>query len=430
MKEAGEIDFGRLSEMLPLILGRALRGRGLTGLASLAGVLSALPKMPEVGREHCETAVVLARRIGFAEDFLAALHQGFERWDGTGQPTKARGTDIALGMRIAQVALDADRGFMLGDLNSAVRFVAKHAGRELDPTLAAVFIDNSAEFAALFAAASSWTAAMDAEPAPAQLLDDAGVDQALSALGDFADLKSRYTRGHSRGVAELASLAAKQLGLSAVLEKAIYRAGLVHDVGRVAVSALVWDKPEPLSDAERERIRLHAYVGERILSRAPSLREVAEIAGLTHERLNGSGYHRRLGQTGCTPAARLLAAADTYQALREARPYRPARSVEETAAELRSAATDGALCADAVEAVLAAAGHRSHARPQAAGLTERELEVLALVAKGLTNKEIASALDISVKTTGRHLEHIFQKLAVTTRAGATMMALQRGLLPS
>ncbi len=421
------VDYGRLGEMLPAIVSSAMRSGGITGVLS---ALSAIPQMPEVGRQHCETAVLLAKRMGFDDDFQAALQQGFERWDGSGQPTRARAEAIALPMRLAAVALDADRGYLLGGADAAVAFVKKHSGRELEPRLARIFIDQSAAFQSIFDNPSGWAAALASEPEPQRALDDAGFDAALTALADFADLKSRYTRGHSRGVAELASLAAAQLGVAAELEKQVYRAGLVHDVGRVAVSALIWDKSGALTDAERERIRLHSYVGERILSRAPALREIADIASLTHERLDGSGYHRRLGQADCTLAARLLAAADMYQALTGDRPHRPARSREEAARELRAAVRSGALAADAVEAVLGASGHRAQLPEQESSLTARELEVLALVARGLTNKEIGSALDISAKTAGRHLEHIYEKLSVTTRAGAVVTALSRGLLKS
>jgi HD-GYP domain-containing protein (c-di-GMP phosphodiesterase class II) len=382
--------------------------------------------MPEVGRQHCEMAVLLAGRMGFAPDFQAAIHQGFERWDGSGQPTRAKGEAIALPMRIAAVALDADRGHLLGGAEGALAFVAKHSGRELEPRLAQLFIDHFADFRPLFAISSGWQAALEHEPGPAKMLDDEGIDQALLAMADFGDLKSRYTRGHSRAVAELGALAAKQLGLGAEQERTIRRAGLVHDIGRVAVSALIWDKPGTLSDADWERVRLHSYVGERILTRAPGLRDVAELAGSTHERLDGHGYHRRLSQ-GTSLGARLLAAADMYQALVSERPHRPALGRDEAAKTLREAAGSGALASDAVEAVLGAAGHRA-APSEAANLTARELEVLALVARGLTNKEIGSALDISAKTAGRHLEHIFEKLEVTTRAGATLVALQRGLI--
>jgi DNA-binding NarL/FixJ family response regulator len=126
--------------------------------------------------------------------------------------------------------------------------------------------------------------------------------------------------------------------------------------------------------------------------------------------------------------ARLLAAADVFQALTEPRPHRPAHAPDAAAAELARLAQAGALCPEASRAVLAAAGHAAPRTPRVDGLTEREVEVLRLVARGLTNKEIGSALDISPKTAGRHLEHLFEKLEVTTRSAAAMSAMKLGLL--
>jgi putative nucleotidyltransferase with HDIG domain len=247
-------------------------------------------------------------------------------------------------------------------------------------------------------------------------------------VADFADLKSRYTRGHSSGVAALAEAAARGLGLGDDVARDLRRAALLHDLGRVAVSTGIWDKAAPLADAERERIRMHTYVGERVLARAPSLARVAEIAAQAHERLDGSGYHRRLPAAACTAPARVLAAADAYHAMTEERPHRPARHADEAAAELTSMAEGGLLCPDAVRAVLAAAGHTVKRVERPAGLTDREVEVLRLLAKGLTNKEIAGELGIAPKTAGHHVQHIFEKLQVTTRSAAAMYAMQMGLL--
>jgi HD-GYP domain-containing protein (c-di-GMP phosphodiesterase class II) len=423
------LDFGRGAEILPAVLGRAFRGKGLfSGLAALGGVLATLPQMPEVNREHCETAKILARRLGFEDTFGDTVYQAFERWDGSGMPTRARGDAITAAMRLAQLALDLDRGFLAGGIEAGLELVTKHRGRELDPALVDLLVANHGAVLPLLEAPSAWTAAMDAEPAPVREIEEPDVDEALRALADFTDLKCRFTRGHSRGVADRASAAAAHLKLGAEVEKLVYRAGLVHDLGRVAVSALVWNKAGSLTDSEWERVRLHTYVGERILAKAPSLAAVAEIATLAHERNDGKGYHRRLPPSACPLPARLLAAADVYQALLEVRPHRPAHSADEAKAELHRAVADGALARDAVLAVLSAAGHREPLPDAPAGLTPRELEVLALVARGLTNKEIARDLAISAKTVGRHLEHVFEKLSVTTRAGATMTALQRGLI--
>jgi HD-GYP domain-containing protein (c-di-GMP phosphodiesterase class II) len=427
--ESPLLDFGRGAEILPAVLRRAVRGNGLvSGIAALGGVLAALPEMPEVNREHCETAKILARRLGFEQAFGDTVYQAFERWDGSGMPTRARGDAIAKAMRLAQLALDLDRGFLAGGIAAGMALVTKHRGRELDPELVDLVLAQQSALLPILEAPSAWTAAMDAEPEPVRRVDDAGIDEALRALADFTDMKCRFTRGHSRGVAERASAAAAHLKLGAELEQLVYRAGLVHDLGRVAVSALVWNKAGSLTDSEWERVRLHTYVGERILAKAPSLAGIAEIATLAHERSDGKGYHRRLPPSACPLPARLLAAADVYQALLEVRPHRPRYSADEARAELQRAVTEGALAQDAVLAVLAVSGHRAPLPDAPAGLTARELEVLALVARGLTNKEIAQELTISAKTVGRHLEHLFEKLAVTTRSGATMAALQRGMI--
>ena len=424
-----DLDYGRAPEMMAALVANSFHGVGFfAGMKALGEMLSALPGMPEVGREHCETAVVLARRMGFEGDFLGALYQGFERWDGTGQPKKIRADGIALAMRLAQLALDLDRGYLIGQLEGMKAIASKHVGRELDPSLVATFLEHAPLLLAVLEVPSAWTRAMDAEPGGPRMLDDAGVDATLLAMADFTDLKSRFTRGHSRGVAHYASGAARQLRLGADVEQTLYRAALLHDLGRVAVSAGVWNKPGPLTDSEWERVRMHSYAGERILSRAPSLARIAGIASLAHERLDGNGYHRRLPPSACTLPARILAAADVYQALLEQRPQRPAYAPEAAAAELLREASTGALASEAVNAVLAAAGQRKPESTGPALLTARELDVLRLVARGLTNKELAHELDISVKTAGRHLEHIYEKLGVTTRAGATMVGLERGLI--
>jgi len=268
---------------------------------------------------------------------------------------------------------------------------------------------------------------MDAEPQPWRTATEEQVDDALTAIAHFTDMKCRFTRGHSTGVSQLAAAAAERLGLDATVQQQLARAGLIHDVGRVATTAAIWDKAAPLTDTEREKIRMHSYVGERVLSRAPALAEIAEIASVAHERLDGSGYHRRLPAAACTAAARVLAAADIYQALREARPHRAAFTADQAASELETMAAQGQLCPDAVAAVLGAAGHVVRAPKRPKGLTDREVEVLQLLTRGLTNKEIATSLDISAKTAGHHVQHLLEKLGVTTRAAATMVAMKAGL---
>ena len=203
---------------------------------------------------------------------------------------------------------------------------------------------------------TAWPAVIDAEPALEIVLSDAELESALEAIADFTDLKSPWTIGHSRGVADLARAATKISGLSDDDAKLVRRAGLVHDLGRLGVSNAIWDKPGPLTAAELERVRLHPYLTDRMLASSGALASVGAIAIQHHERLDGSGYPRGLSGDALTPAGRILAAADAYHAMTEPRPHRDARSAEDAAAELRSGVRQALFDADAVEAVLRAAG--------------------------------------------------------------------------
>jgi HD-GYP domain-containing protein (c-di-GMP phosphodiesterase class II) len=422
-------DVGRLREVLPVVLEIVTRGKHpLAALTAAVRTLSRLPEMPAVSRAHCEVAVQLSERFGFEPTFRAALLRVFERWDGTGIPEGTKGDALPLALRIAHVAAEANVGHRLGGVDGAIALVRKRSGRGLDPALAHRFTGVAARACAGLERTSPWAAAMEAEPSPQRMAGPDDIEEALLAMAHFADLKSRFTQGHSPGVSALCAGAARQLGLGAESERSLRWAGFLHDIGRVAVTAAIWEKSEPLTDAEREQIRLHTYAGERVLARASTLKTVAEIATLAHERLDGSGYHRRLPGSELSAAARVLAAADVFQALREDRPHRAAVASDRAAAELAALATQGALCPDAVRAVLVAAERPVPTPSRPSGLTDREIDVLRLVARGLTNKEIASALEISPKTAGHHVEHVFQKLGVRTRAAATLIAMQRGLV--
>jgi putative nucleotidyltransferase with HDIG domain len=251
------------------------------------------------------------------------------------------------------------------------------------------------------------------------------IDRALGAMGSFADLVSPYFAGHSAAVAELASAAAERCRLGAEAET-LRRAGLVHDIGRVAVGARTWQNPGPLSPDEWEHVRLHAYHTERVLSRSPFLAGLAQVAGAHHERLDGSGYHRGAMGAELPMSARLLAAADVYHAMTEPRPHRTALAPEQAAQEL--ARESGRLDPDAVMAVIEAAGQPAQPVERPAGLTEREAEVIGMLARGLQTKEVARALGISVKTADRHIQNAYRKAGVSTRAAATLFAMEQGLV--
>jgi HD-GYP domain-containing protein (c-di-GMP phosphodiesterase class II) len=193
------------------------------------------------------------------------------------------------------------------------------------------------------------------------------------------------------------------------------------------VAAAIWQKAGSLTTDEWERVRLHAYHSERVLTRSPFLRTLAPVATAHHERLDGSGYHRGTAGAGLARPARVLAAADVYHAMTEPRPHREALAPARAGAMLGDEARAGRLDADAVAAVLEAAGQPAPRIERPAGLTEREAEVLGLLAHGLQTKQIARALGISAKTADNHVQHAYAKIGVSTRAAATLFAMQNGL---
>ena len=249
-------------------------------------------------------------------------------------------------------------------------------------------------------------------------------------FADMVDLKSSYTLGHSAGVAELAERAARSLGLATLEVDDLRRAALLHDLGRVAVSSGIWEKPGPLTRVEQEQMRLHPYHTERILSCSPALQPLGRTAGMHHERLDGSGYHHGMPASAIPLAARILAAADEFQSATQPRPHRPHRRPGEAADLLVADATAGRLDPDCVRAVVEAAG-QALARMRSswpAGLSDREVEVLRLVARGLMNREIAETLVVSRRTAEHHVQHVYAKIGCSTRAGAAIFAMQHDLL--
>ena len=162
-----------------------------------------------------------------------------------------------------------------------------------------------------------------------------------------------------------------------------------------------------------------------------ALEPMARVAGMHHERLDGSGYHRGCRARELPPAARVLAAADALHAMTQERPHRAALSAEQAAEELEREVHAGRLDPDAAGAVLEAAGRRRARRRdnlRPGGLSEREVEVARLVAAGLSNPQIAKQLVISRRTAEHHVQHIYAKVGVSSRAGLALFAHEHELV--
>jgi HD-GYP domain-containing protein (c-di-GMP phosphodiesterase class II) len=425
-----EVDFAGVARarfMWGHLGGGASPARRTQLLGSLVASRARLASMFEA--THCRIAGNVAVGLGLGAEVAQALQYVFERWDGKGSPAGVSGENIPVAARIVPLASVAEFHRRQGGVDGVVGAVRRWRGTHFDPGLVDCLCANVSRLMVGLDSAASWEEVIAGEPALRPVLASAELDRALEAVSELADLKSPYMTGHSRAVAELACEAARRSGLSDASARALRRAALIHDLGRLGVSSAIWDKRGSLSAAEMERVRMHPYYTLRMFSRQHRLRYVAELGASHSERVDGSGYPRGLSGAALGLEGRLLAAADVYQALIEPRPHRPPHDPEQARRELESEVRGGRLDGEAVSAVLGAAGHRvGRRRDWPAGLTSREVEVLGLLVHGASNREIGSRLWISPKTVGNHIEHIYAKIGVSSRAEASLFAMQHGLL--
>lgn len=372
----------------------------------------------------CEVAETLAQQLGLHAAVRAALASAFEQWNGAGLPAGVAGEDIPLAARIVFVARDVEVLHRMRGADEMRATVRARRAVAYDPGVADAVLAADSRLLAATELTSPWDEVLRREPEPRPWVPEARLDTVLGVFADFADLKSPYTAGHSREVAELAAAAA------ADDSAALRHAALLHDIGRTSVPNSIWEKPGPLTDGEWERVRLHPYYSERIIARVTAMRELSTLAGMHHERVDGSGYHRSSVRADLPAPARLLATADAYQAMTQPRPHREALPPDRAATELESMARDGRLDSETVTRVLNAAGHRRNPQKQdlPAGLSEREVEVLRLICRGETKKTVARRLSISPSTVDHHVRHIYEKCAVRSRAAAALFAVQHDLL--
>jgi HD-GYP domain-containing protein (c-di-GMP phosphodiesterase class II) len=377
---------------------------------------------------HAKIARLLAEKLGLSPAVAAALEAEYEHWDGRGWPGKLSREAIPIASRISQMAEYIEVAHRMQGVDAAVKFCRRLRGNQFDPALVDLLGARASAILDGLERARTWAEVIDAEPTLGRSLADGEIDSALLAIANFVDLKSPYFLGHAENVAELAAAAGSRLRLPDSELRMLRRAGLVHGFGRLGVSNAIWDKRGPLGAGELERVRMHPYFTERMLQQSPGLAPIGVLAAQHCERIDGSGYPRKIAGTAISLAARILGAASMYQSMCEPRPHRSARSASDAADELRREVRAGRLDGTAVDAVLGAAGHRiARRRENLAGLTAREVDVLRFVAQGMSTKEVAQHLGIAPKTASNHIERIYGKIGARNRAEASVFAVQNGL---
>jgi HD-GYP domain-containing protein (c-di-GMP phosphodiesterase class II) len=378
----------------------------------------------------CEVAQRFAGWLDLGAGIEESLEFVFARWDGRGWPKGVTADALPFPARVLHVARDYSLFLSAGGRDDARTVLEQRSGEAYEPLLVELALGYFDDALSELDELRMWEHALESEPFPQIYLAEDGIDAGFGAVAALTNLKSPWLREHSTNVADLAEAAAWRLQLSPDAVAVLRRAALAHDLGRVGVSNAIWEKPGPLGFGEWERVRLHPHFTERAFAQSPTLAPIGRLAGSHHERLDGSGYHRGVRAPELDSAARILAAADCYSAMREARPHRPALDPEAAEAQLVRDASEGRLDRDAVDAVLSAAGHHLAKRPSSlpAGLTQRELEVLLALVVGQSNQSIADSLGISAKTVGHHVQHVYQKAGVRSRAAATVWAFENELV--
>jgi len=274
---------------------------------------------------RCDRGAEIARMLGFSEATAEAIRALDEHWDGRGQPRGLQGTEIPLAARVLCLAQTVEIFHAAGGVGAAYRVAAKRAGHWFDPAL----VDA---LRALRADKGFWASLAEPDlsgvepPDRVLVADENRLDRIAEAFAGVIDAKSPWTRQHSDRACAIATGIAGMLGLEAATVRDLRRAARLHDIGKLAISNRILDRPGRLTDEEYATIRQHPVITHRILERVPGFSELAPVASAHHERLDGSGYPSGLSASELTTPMRVLAVADVYEALTAERPYRPAWS--------------------------------------------------------------------------------------------------------
>ena len=436
-RELASTDMGNKPELREVLL-RAIH-RNYEGLppaefeeALERGFAEAMQVSVPVLSGHCEVAQRIAERIGLPDEIWENLGQLYERWDGGGLPRGLLGEAVKFPVRLVTLAQEAIAVSEIHGHDAMKAIIAKRAGGGYEVQLAELFLAHADQLMRGLGEPVDRETILALEPEPHAMLNGDGCDEAFLAIADMIDMRMPFTFGHSRAVAALTEAACKRAGLPAADISAAKWAAYTHDIGELSAPVSTWMRAGALTERERDAVNLHPYYGERALAPlgGDEGKAIAALVLRHHERLDGTGYHRYAKANDLSPTARILAAAETFQTAREARPHRATMSDAAAAAKLRSAVKDGKLWGEAVEAVLTAAGQpaRRSAGESTGGLTPREIEVLRLIAAGHTAKEAARQLEISPKTADNHIQSLYSKIGVKTRAGAALFAPERGMV--
>ena len=329
-----------LAATLHFVFSRTARGKPFRDRAVAIGniLVNGRDIAQELILSRCTRGADIARSLRFPEAVSQGIYHLDEHWDGSGRPDRLRGDRIPLYSQIALLAQIAEVFHAHAGPVASLDELKRRSGVWLDPALVGAFEDSARRGGIWETLTSPLLEAKVLALAPAHgdiLADDDYLDAIAAAFGEVIDAKSPFTSGHSRRVADFASSIGAAMGLAPRRLGLLRRAAFLHDVGKLGVSSSVLEKPAGLNDSEWVEMRGHAEMTRAILGQIGALNELADLAAAHHERLDGTGYPRRLTGDDIPLETRIITACDFYDALTADRPYRAAMARPDALAIMR-----------------------------------------------------------------------------------------------
>lgn len=286
----------------------------------------------ELIETRCHRGADIAAQMRFSPAVQDGIRNLDEHWNGAGKPLALRGDNIPKQANIALLAQVVDVFHNEHSIEAAIAEVQSRSGKWFDPRLVSAFIvaQQNPDFWKRLKQDDLETHVFSMKAASScKIIDEDYLDDIAKAFADVVDAKSPFTADHSNRVTLYTDMIAEELGFEADHRRWLRRAALLHDIGKLAVSNQILDKPGKPDEKEWVVIKSHPLHSQNILEHVEAFRDIAPIAGAHHERLDGKGYPFGLKGDQICLEIRILTVADVFDALTADRPYRKAMSIDQ-----------------------------------------------------------------------------------------------------
>ncbi|MGH2332028.1 HD-GYP domain-containing protein [Thermoanaerobacter mathranii] len=281
--------------------------------------------------KHSVRGSEVVKKLPFGKHFSEIIRYHHENYDGSGY-FKLKGDAIPLGAQIIFISdqLDIRYTSLVGKereyniRNNIKEFIKNSSGKMFNPLVAnALFeLTRQEKFWLDYKYFDIKSILKTIEPKDTISIEIDELEDIAEVFAQIIDNRSRFTYNHSKGISDLAYHMAKVIGYDEETRRKIKIAGLLHDLGKLAVPNFILDKPDKLTEEEFMVIKSHTYYTKKILKEIGGIDDIAEWAANHHEKLDGSGYPEGLKGDEIGEIDRHIAVCDMYQALTEDRPYR------------------------------------------------------------------------------------------------------------